>query len=152
MKIYNLIFYFFLLVFICGCNIKNEDLKNKSGYNFSITYDYKHLTEREDKYRNRCSYDNLFFFIESNFVNDTILIETGNNKVIRKVVNTDYGIGLAEVLTIEGISEIKEVYFSINNSPGISFELIDKKMNLIGIRKNEKEIELLFYKRVPMYE
>ena len=152
MKVYNLTIYLVLLIFISGCNGESKSLKHKSEYNFSIVYDYTHLTEREDKYRNRCSYDNLYFFIETNFENDTIQIEVGKNKIIREVVNTNDGLGLAKVITVEGISEIEEVYFYINDSLRISFELIDKKMNLIGVRKKEKEIELLFYKRVPMYE
>ena len=136
---------------VLACNKKSEGVSKKKEYNFSIIYDYIHLTEREDKYRSMCSYDSLYFFIESSFDNDTIQIKARKNELIR-IVNTDYAIGLAEVIPIGGIEGINEIYFAVNNSPKISFELIDKKMNIIGVSKKGKNIELRFYKRVPMYE
>lgn len=145
---------FSLLFIVVMVNCKGDSSTKKEKYNFSIIYDYLHPieTNREDKYRSKFSNENLYVFIESEFINDTIFIKIGDRKIITEIVNTDPSSGLAKVIEIKNIKKIERVQFSINNSTKICFELIDDSLNLIGVSKNKNDIDLVFYKKVPFYD
>lgn len=137
-------------ILLFGC--KNADTQQRNPYNFSLIYDYTHPVEREDKYRSKFSENKLYLFIESDFNNDTISLKIDKRDEIINIVKTEPSSGLAKVIEIDNIESISRVYFSINNSPIISFEIFDKKNNLIGVKKDKEEVDLVFYKRVPIFD
>ena len=137
-----------MLLFFSCVNTKKE---NKPKYNFSIIYDYVHPVEREDKYRHKFSNDKLHLFFESEFSYDTISIRT-NKDEIKDVIKTEPSSGLAKIIELDNFDKVSTLFFSVNNSSEVSFETIDKNMNLIGVRKRENHIELVFYKRVPIFD
>ena len=51
------------------------------------------------------------------------------------------------VNAIQGLLSLK-----VNSSPTVSFEIARKDFIFVGIRKHEKNIEVVFYKRPPRYD
>jgi len=145
----------YLIIFsifgVWGCQ-KDSNRINKENYNFSILYEFSSADSlREDVYRDKYSIDTLYLFVEESFNNDFLEIYT-NGKLYKQLpVKTDLSTGLADVVKIGNVDHINNLGIAINNSPVVSFELIDKKMNLIGLEKRGKEIEVCFYKKVPVF-
>lgn len=150
MKIMKLILSFILFFLFIGC--ENIISIKKEKYNFSIVYDYVDPTNREDKYRSKFSNDKLYVFIESEFINDTIKLIVNNKRIFEKIAKTEPSSGLAEVIEIDNINKIQMLNFSINRSPNICFEIIDKNMNFIGVSKKSNNVKFVFYKKAPIYE
>jgi hypothetical protein len=138
-----------ILFFLISCNDNTSEESLKEEYNFTVLYDYTHPTQREDIYRSNYSSDNLYVFVESSFKHDTLKIAINDRSRIEEVVSSNLSSGLAKVITIDDIEKIKKFGFSINNSPEISFDIFNKKMNLIGVYKKNNNVTLRFYRRVP---
>ncbi|RKD86401.1 hypothetical protein [Mangrovibacterium diazotrophicum] len=134
-----------------GCQTDSNRI-NKENYNFSILYEFSSADSlREDVYRDKYSIDTLYLFIEENFNNDVLEIYTNGKPNKQLSVKTDLSTGLADVVKIGNVVHINNLGIAINDSPVVSFELINKKMNLIGLEKRGKEIEICFYKKVPVF-
>jgi len=144
-----------LLLFSVSCNLRNDENSNATTeitYDFEVLYRFQgEMNNLDDKYRNKISSDSLYFIIESNFRNDTIVIESDKKEVYRGIVNTEPSSGVAEGITIGDIGNIDDLMIRINTGPPINFMLIKKEHNIIGIRKQENKVSILFYKKVPVF-
>lgn len=138
-----------LVAFSCVNKSNNQE---KEGYNFSIAYNFSTAdSAREDRYRFKYSADTLYLFVEESFKNDVLKIYVNGKSYKQFSVTSDLSTGVADVVEIENIKNINNLGIAVNNSPIVSFELFDKKMNLIGIEKRGKKIEVCFYKKVPIF-
>jgi hypothetical protein len=148
--------YLLILPFILfACSFQNIEESKKvidPIYDFEVLY--RHQGEdivKEDKYRYKISSDSLYCIIESNFNNDTIVIESGKNLIYKGIVNTEPSSGVAKEIIIGDIENMKNLIIRINSGPPINFMLLKKEYNIIGIRKRENKVSVLFYKKVPVF-
>jgi hypothetical protein len=95
--------------------------KSKS---FNINYDYEVLYRFQgednieyDKYRSLISSDSLYFIFESEFRNDSVLLEVDNKLIFEGVVNTEASSGIAQGITIGNIENVKNLIIRINSGP-----------------------------------
>ena len=144
-----------ILLLSVSCNSqKNESFKT----NFATIYDFEilyHFQEEEnfpdDKYRYLISSDSIYFLIETVFTNDTLIIETEKREIFRGVVNTEPSSGIAAGIVTRRIENIEAITLRINSGQPITFNLLRKEHNIVGIRKTEKKVSILFYKKVPIF-
>ncbi len=140
------------VLFSCSHTKSRSNIRNDN-YNFSIIFNYSDpRPDREDTYRYRVSDNSLYLFFESEFVNDTITILINDTKKSEYVLNTEYSTGIAKVVELDDFKEIRNVGVSINSSPSIRFDIVDSKMNLIGIDKSVNQVNIKFYTKVPIYD
>jgi len=138
-----------LLSFSC---VNKSINKRKENYNFSIKYDFSTAdTTKTDKHRYKYSTDTVYVFLEDEFQADSIRIFVNGKQHKQLSVTSDEATGLADIIEIGNIEKIDQLGFAVNNSPVVNFELYDTTMNLIGIEKRNKDIEIVFYKKVPSY-
>lgn len=142
----------FLGVSVLACNNKQIDNIERDALNFTIQYDFDTADmDSEDKYRHKFDVNKLYLFIEEEFKNDIIKVYVNEKLSIEENVNTDLSTGLAKVIELDDIALINSIGLRINNSPLISFEIFDKKMNLIGVDKRKKNVKIVFYKKTPVF-
>ncbi len=148
-------FLFLLLLFSVSCSSpKNENSK----INFDSIYDYEVLYRFQgedniidDKYRYKISSDSLYFIVESDFKNDKIIINSNEKEIYSGTVNTELSSGIAKEIIIGGIENGENITITINSGQPITFPLLKKEHNIIGIRKKESKVSILFYKKVPVF-
>jgi len=149
------LFLLIILISLFSCNSKHKENNTTSIfelYDFEIFYTYQGLENKiNDKYRKRLSSDTLYLIFQSNFSNDFLTIDANNKNVFSGKILTEPSSGIAGDLKIGQIEKIKYLSISINNSPTVQFELINKSHNIIGIEKNENKVSILFYKEVPVF-
>ncbi len=142
---------FILAIVVFSC-INQPKKEIKEGYNFSITYNFPIADSvMEDNSRFKYSVDTLYLFVEESFKLDTLKIFVDGKLYRQILVTSELSMGLADVVKIGNIEDIRNLGIAVNNSPVVSFELFDKKMNLIGVEKIGKKIEVCFYKKVPSF-
>jgi len=132
-------------------NEKKDNLKAK--YDIEILYTYKnrdisipnrHLNER---FLNN---GNLYLFFTNDFKNDTIRIRKNNELFTQKVITTEGSTGLAEMIEIKNIKEIKNVAISMNNGKEAIFEI--SETNQIEIIFEENILKVKFLGNVPYFD
>ncbi len=149
MKFIPILFVFFIA---CTAQSNKEETKNKVLYDFEILYRYQgEKNFANDKLREKLSLDSLYFIIESNFKNDNIEIYADQKNVFKGNATTKPSTGVARDVKI-GNTGVKNISIAINNGSIIRFELIKKENNIIGIRKHENMVSIIFYKKVPVFE
>jgi hypothetical protein len=140
-----------LFVFSSCTNEKKDNLKAK--YDIEILYTYKnrdfsipnrHLNER---FLNN---GNLYLFFTNDFKNDTIRIRKNNELFTQKVITTERSTGLAEMIEIKNIKEIKNVAISLNNGKEAIFEI--SETNQIEIIFEENILKVKFLGNVPYFD
>lgn len=145
---------FLFIAYACDTQNKKQEVKVERGaYDFEILYTYQG-TEiiKEDKYRFKYPSDSLFIFFETEFIKDTLTLEE-NGKIIYSHLdlNTDPVTGIARVVVRKNIEYINHLGIRINNGPLIYIELIDTKNNILGVRNEKGKIEVVFYKKAPIF-
>ena len=127
---------------------------NQDVYDFHVQYSYQGVQMDDSDWRlKRLDPSNLYVFLEGWFFNDTIYIDDGKHVIVDNLlVTTDPTIEVAADFIIENIAEINHLTLKVNSSPKVSFEIARKDFFIIGIRKQEKEISVVFYKEAPIYE
>ncbi len=140
-------------MYACNSQSKHHGFKSGSNYDFEVLYNYQG-TEiiKEDKYRFKYPSDSLFIFFESEFIDDTLTLEE-NGKVIYSNLdlNTDPSSGIAKVIIRKGMGEIKNLGIRINYGSLIFVELNDIKNNILGVRYEKDKIQVVFYKKAPIF-
>ena len=149
--------YLFVLLFLLSCNGKVDNksvIKKDISYDYEVLYNYEGKENKsDDKYRFKLSSDTLYIILESIFNNDRLMIKTDKIDVFNGTINTNPTTGTCPNNIIVGdINNIKSLFVRINNGPKISIELIRKDHNIIGIRKSDKKVKVIFYKSVPRFE
>lgn len=143
------------LLFSVSCSSYNNEISKTNldtVYDFEVLYRFQGEENiKDDKYRYKISADSLYLIIESDFKNDSIIIETEKKEIYKGVVNTDPSSGVAKEIIIGGIKNIEDIIIKINSGQPISFALLKKEHNIIGIRKTENKVSILFYKKVPVF-
>jgi len=149
-KTKNLIL-FFLITTSCFDN-KNSKIVTEKTYDFEVLYLYQG-NERiiDDKYRHKVSNDSLYIIIETGFKESHIILEENGETVFDKIVSTELSQGVAD-RTIRDIKNVKNIGVRIDSGPLIFLEIINIDNNIIGINKNYDKIQVVFYKKVPIYE
>jgi hypothetical protein len=145
---------FILLVVFISCTSpkkNNEEIGNRVLYDFEILYRYQLEDNNSNDLREKLSPDSLYFLIESYFQNDYIEISSVQKDIFKGEVNTESSSGVAHWLSIGNIEDINNLSIEINSGPIINFELVKKENNLIGIRKEENKISIVFYKKAPTF-
>lgn len=155
MKKLPLLVLLFLMLSISSC--KNETTtttNNQDVYDFHIQYSYQGDKMDDSDWRlKRVDPSNLYVILEGWFLNDTIHIDDGKHVIADNlIVTTDPCIEVATDFVVENIAEIDHLTLKVNSSPKVSFEIARKDFFIIGIRKHEKEISVVFYKEAPVYE
>ena len=127
---------------------------NQDVYDFHIQYAYQGIQMDDNDWRlKRLNPDNLYVFLEGWFLNDTVCIYDGKHMIVDNlIVTTDPCLEVATDFVVENIAEINHLTLKVNSSPKVSFEIARKDFFIIGIRKNGKEISVVFYKEAPVYE
>lgn len=149
MKFIPILFLFFIA---CTAQSNREETKSRVLYDFEILYRYQGEENfANDKLREKLSLDSLYFIIESNFNDDNIEIYTNQKNVFKGKATTEPSTGVARNVKV-GNTGVKDISIAINNGPMITFELIKKENNIIGIRKKKNMVSIIFYKRVPVFE
>lgn len=159
MKRLPLLALFFLVLCFPSCkeSQQNNDVvttNNQDVYDFHIQYSYQGVQMDDSDWRlKRVDSCNLYVFLEGWFLNDTVYIDDGKHVIADNlIVTTDPSIEVAADFVVENIAEIDHLTLKVNSSPKISFEIARKDFFIIGIRKHEKEISVVFYKEAPIYE
>jgi len=153
MKRLPLLALLFLTLSISSC--KNETTlttSNQDVYDFHILYAYEGESMEEwfDTDANR---NVLYVEVEGWFVDDTISISANGKTIVQDtVVRTDHIIGCAAEFLIPDIQNINQLSLKVNSSPTVSFEIARKDFIFVGIRKDKKSIEVVFYKKPPRYD
>ena len=143
-----------LLLLACN-NPQNDRIKKEKriSYDYEILYRYQGEENlKDDKYRYKVSPDTLYILLETGFKNDLITINTNKNFDLKETVSTNHSSGLAKEIKLGNITELNNLYFTINSGPLITVELIKKEYNIIGIRKLKHKISVVFYKKVPIFD
>ncbi len=138
---------------LLSCSQHKESSKNsiKTYYDYEVLYNYQGKEiYKNDKYRNRLSSDSLYIIVEASFVNDTLEIKSHNKIAIKNIVNTEESSGIAADYVIN--HNINNLDLRINNGPWICIDVSKKEYNIIGIRKESNKIQVIFYKKVPVFE
>lgn len=143
-----------LLILVTACNTQNKkETGNRTLYDFEILYRYQgEENYGDDRFRNKLSSDTLYFIVESNFNNDYLVISTKEKDIFKGKVDTEPSSGVANGINVGEIENINNISIAINEGPVINFELIKKENNIIGIRKQENKVSIVFYKKVPVFD
>ncbi|MCT4601698.1 MAG: hypothetical protein N4A59_02180 [Marinifilum sp.] len=122
-------------------------------YDYEVLYNYQGKENiKEDKYRNRFSFDSLYVIVESNFKDDTLEIKQGNKVKVKDILKTEQSSGIASDYVFGAIGQINGLTMRINRGPFIYIDLFRKNNNLIGIRKDKDKVQVVFYKKVPRFD
>ena len=144
-----------LLLFSFSCSFqKNETSKVSVDtiYDFEVLYRFQGEENfNDDKYRYKISPDSLYFIVESEFKNDRIIINSHKKEIFSEIVNTEPSSGIAKEIIIGGFKNGDNITIRINSGQPITFSLLKKEHNIIGIRKAEDKVSILFYKKVPAF-
>ena len=147
--------YFTLLVFIFvfACNMQsNKKVERDLLYDYEVLYRYQGEENiKDDKYRQKLSPDTLYMIFESEFHNDVLVVYSNSTNVFDDKINTEPSSGLAKELKFH-FKDLSNLSFNINNGPLINIELLRKDHNIVGVRKENKKISVVFYKKVPTFE
>ena len=136
-----------LAILFFSCSSHKQDVY-KDVYDFHIQYSYQGIRMDENDYQlERLDSNNLYIILEGWFHNDTIRIEDGKHVIADNlIVTTEPSTGVATDFVVKDIAEIDHLTIKVNSSPRVSFEIARKDFFIIGIRKYEKEISVVFYK------
>jgi hypothetical protein len=144
-----------ILLFSISCR---SQVKESSKANYETVYDFEVLYRFQgeknvnvDKNRYKISSDSLYFILESHFDKDLVSIGTEKKVLFKGIVETEQSSGVAREVIIWGLENGEEVLIRINSGQPIAFKLINKEHNIIGIRKTEEKVSILFYKEVPSF-
>lgn len=143
-----------LFLFACSTGRKEHRINESKGvlYNYEILYKYQGVENKiSDIHRYKLSSDTLYFILESFFNNDTVTILSRDLNIFDGQITTEPSTGLAESINVGDIKNLKEISLKINSGPQITFELVNKEHNIIGISKDKDKIEIVFYKEVPAF-
>jgi hypothetical protein len=140
---------------LCKERQQSNDKKatnNQGVYDFHILYAYdgESMEEWLDTDANR---NVLYVEVDGWFVDDTISISANGKTIVHdSIVQTEPSTETSAEFIIPDIQTIKQLSLKINSSQTVSFEIARKDFIFVGIRKHEKNIEVVFYKRPPRYE
>ena len=150
MKNFILITILFSLTYCTVQQIKRD--KIKSFYDYEVLYNYQGKERIEDKYRFRFSDKSLYVIIESSFKKDSIeIISDKKDLSFREVVDTEPSAGIAKTFVFKDFSEISNLKIRLNSSPWIYLDVTKKENNIIGIMKDDDKVEIVFYKKIPVF-
>lgn len=145
----------FILLFSISCSSKIDESRKTSYetvYDFEVLYRFQgEKNANVDKERYKISSDSLYFIFESHFKNDIVSIGTAKKVFFKGVVNTEPSSGVAKEVITGGLGNGEEILIRINSGQPIAFTLLNKEHNIIGIRKAEEKVSILFYKKVPSF-
>ena len=95
----------------------------------------------------------LYVEVEGWFIDDTISISANGKTIVQdSIVQTEPSTETSAEFIIPNIQTIKQLSLKVNSGPTVSFEIARKDFIFVGIRKHEKNIEVVFYKRPPRYD
>ena len=142
-----------LMLLFFSCSNQKQD-SHKDVYDFHIQYSFQGIQMDESDCQLNClDPNNLYIILEGWFHNDTIRIDDGKHVIADNlIVTTESSTGVATDFVVKNIAEIDHLTIKVNSSPRVSFEIARKDFFIIGIRKYEKEISVVFYKKAPVYE
>ena len=142
-----------LIIFLLLFSSCNEEMttNNHDIYDFHILYSYQGESMSE-WYNTNYDQDILYITVESGFVDDTISISANGKPIaIDTIVHTNDIDGLAAGFQIVDINKIQQLSLKVNSSPTVSFEVARKDFIFMGISKDKKSIEVVFYKKPPTF-
>lgn len=149
----HLILIIIVLLQSCSMTKKPEIDRGSFCYDYEVLYNYQGKENiKEDKYRNRFSFDSLYVIVESNFKDDTLEIKQGNKVKVKDILKTEQSSGIASDYVFGAIGQINGLTMRINRGPFIYIDLFRKNNNLIGIRKDKDKVQVVFYKKVPRFD
>lgn len=144
-----------LIIFLfinMSCFCQNATAKDTiCFYDFEILYGFQGNEIISDKYRNRLSPDTLYIIIESGFSSDFISINSDKGRIFEDKVLTEPSSGVAQTILARNNDGIANLSVSINYKPKVTFDLLTKEFNIIGIRKHNNKVIIVFYKKVPVF-
>lgn len=149
----RIVLIFFILILITACNNGfKKEIKRRNIYDFEVLYLYQgHQKVDDDKYRFKFSKDSLYIMVESEFKNCNLNIKENGEIIFNDIINTEESSGFAKELVRGNIQNIYNIDVSIDFGPVISFEILNSENNIVGIRKEKDKIQIVFYKRSPLY-
>jgi len=133
--------------------MKDKNRKLKANYDIEILYTYPSrdiIIPRKyfnDRYLND---GKLYLFFESHFNNDTITVRANNEIFTEKIIKTDQSTGLAYVVKIDNINEIRNIAISVNHGKEAIFEV--DASNQVEIDFRNKKLSVRFLANVPYYD
>lgn len=148
----NLFILFCISTFI-GCQSTTRRIDSNYEYDVEILYNYQ--GERrivEDKYRFKYSNDSIYLILESFFVSDKVYIKRNDKLCFSKTVTTEESSGLVNSSIVLPNQSTRSLGIKINNGPYIYLDLKSEEHNFIGVRKDKKKIQVVFYKKIPIFE
>lgn len=157
MKRLPLLALLFLLLCLPSCKERrqsNDEIttNNQDVYDFHILYSYDGES-MEDWFDTDVDRNVLYVEVEGWFIDDTISICANGKTIVQDtVVRTNAIIGCAAEFILPDVQNINQLSLKVNSSPTVSFEIARKDFIFVGIRKHEKNIEVVFYKRPPRYD
>lgn len=157
MKRLPLLALLFLLLCLPSCKERrqsNDEIttNNQDIYDFHILYSYDGES-MEDWFDTDVDRNVLYVEVEGWFIDDTISISANGKTIVQdSIVQTEPSTETSAVFIIPNIQTIKQLSLKVNSSPTVSFEIARKDFIFVGIRKHEKNIEVVFYKSPPRYD
>ncbi len=122
-KIQDVFIFLLLIVQISCMNVKEAKRQVKQdNYNINV-FDNK-CSEIEDKR------DLVVLFFESDFNHDLIEVVVNHKSIIKERITTDDRGGVAKIIELGKLSEVKAISFSINNGKKIT---LNNKCNFIFV-------------------
>lgn len=137
---------------LLSCQKKESEKKSSYYYDYEVLYNFQGKENiKDDRYRFKFSSDSLHIFVESGFENDTIEVKIDNNIIVKDIVSTDGSTGLAKYFVFRNLNEIESFKIRFNRGPWIVLGMLDDNHNLVGVKKQNERIQVVFYKKVPLY-
>jgi len=136
----------------CCSRTKFNSDSVKSYYDYEVLYNFQGKERIEDKYRFHFYDESLYVIVESSFDKDSIEIVSDKKEVaFREVVDTEPSTGVAKTFVFENFTEISNLKLRLNTSPWIYIDVSQKENNIIGVMKDSDRIEIVFYKKTPVF-
>lgn len=139
---------------LSSCNkYKKAVISRDNLYDYEVLYLYQgDKKDDNDKYRFKLASDSLYILVEGEFIKSLITINADNRLVFNDTVNTSSITGLAKVFVLGDIKRLDYLSIRVDSGPLILVEMLDVKNNIIGIRKEDKKIQVVLYKKMPAFD
>jgi len=140
-----------ILTLILGCT-SGLTYRHENKYDIEINYNYYkeidpyHYNYMDKKYQRD---GNIYLFVESQFKNDTIIINVNNKLKYSDIITTESSTGIAKDYKIENIKNVNNIGISINNGKQAIIEI--DTMNLFTIEFRDSTLRINILDHVPVY-